>query len=67
MGFDPDLDKAAQIALREMIGLIVRRSALPPADAYTLCSIAADVHVTQLVNVSKGAHVMLAKSALGMA
>ena len=64
MGFDPDLDKAAQFALREMISLIVRLSGLPPADAYTLCSIAADVHVTQLVNVSKGAHVMLPKSAL---
>ena len=50
--------------LREMIKLITRESKLAPVDAYTLCSIAADVHVTQLVNVSKGAHVMLAKSAL---
>jgi acetamidase/formamidase len=64
MGFDPDLDVAVQTALREMIKLIARESKLSPVDAYTLCSIAADVHVTQLVNVSKGAHVMLAKSAL---
>jgi acetamidase/formamidase len=64
MAFDPDLDIAAQNALREMIKLIGRVGGLGAADAYALCSIAADVHVTQLVNVHKGAHVMLAKSLL---
>ena len=64
MGFDQDLDKAAQFALREMIELIKRHSALSAEDAYSLCSVAADVHVTQLVNVSKGIHVMLAKALL---
>lgn len=64
MAFDPDLNIAAKEALREMIRLIEHQSGLSAADAYTLCSVAADVHVTQLVNVSKGAHVMLAKSAL---
>jgi acetamidase/formamidase len=64
MAFDPDLDLAAQSALLEMIRLIERSSGLSAADAYTLCSIAADVHVTQLVNVHKGVHVMLAKDAL---
>jgi len=42
--------------------LIIQRGGLEAADAYTLCSIAADLHVTQLVNVNKGAHMMLAKS-----
>ena len=65
MAFDPDLDIAAQSALVEMIKLIERRGGLAAADAYTLCSIAADVHVTQLVNVHKGVHVMLAKEVLG--
>jgi len=64
MAFDRDLDIAAQSAVREMVKLIVHVGALSPADAYTLCSIAADVHVTQLVNVNKGAHVMLAKPLL---
>jgi acetamidase/formamidase len=64
MAFDPDLDTAAQSALYEMIKLIERTSGLSAADAYSLCSIAADVHVTQLVNQHKGIHVMLAKSAL---
>jgi acetamidase/formamidase len=64
MAFDSDLDVAAASAVYEMVKLIEHTSALPTADAYTLCSIAADVHVTQLVNVHKGIHVMLAKSAL---
>ncbi len=65
MAFDPDLDAAAASAVYEMVKLIGRLSGLAAADAYTLCSIAADVHVTQLVNVHKGVHVMLAKAALG--
>jgi acetamidase/formamidase len=47
-----------------MINMIVRASGIAAEDAYTLCSIAADVHVTQLVAVHKGIHVMLLKSAL---
>jgi acetamidase/formamidase len=62
MSFDEDLDRAAQDAVREMVALIVNRGGLSAADAYTLCSVAADIHVTQLVNVNKGAHVMLEKS-----
>ena len=64
MAFDPDLNAAARVAVYEMIKLIERTSGLSAADAYTLCSIAADVHVTQLVNVSKGIHVMLRKTLL---
>ncbi len=64
MAFDPDLNIAAQSALRNMIKMIESVGGLTAADAYALCSIAADVHVTQLVNVHKGVHVMLAKSAL---
>jgi acetamidase/formamidase len=64
MAFDRDLDIAAQAAVREMVALIVKRGGLSAADAYTLCSVAADLHVTQLVNVNKGAHMMLAKSLL---
>lgn len=64
MAFDPDLDLAAKDALREMIKLISQRTGLSAADAYSLCSVAADMHVTQLVNVHKGIHVMLKKSYL---
>ncbi|MGO9401371.1 MAG: acetamidase/formamidase family protein [Xanthobacteraceae bacterium] len=64
MAFDPDLDVAAASALREMIKLIEQATGLSAADAYSLCSIAADMHVTQLVNLHKGIHVLLAKETL---
>jgi acetamidase/formamidase len=62
MGMDPSLDECAKIALRDMIKLIGEVRGLSPEDAYFLCSLAADLHVTQTVNGSKGVHVMLEKS-----
>jgi acetamidase/formamidase len=64
MAFDPDLDDAVVIALRDMIKLICARTGLSREDAYTLCSLAADLRVTQVVNGAKGIHVMLEKSLL---
>ena len=64
MAFDPDLDDAVVIALRNMIKLICARTNLSREDAYTLCSLAADLRVTQVVNGSKGIHVMLEKTLL---
>jgi acetamidase/formamidase len=61
MAFDPDLDDCVVIALRDMIKLICARTNLSREDAYTLCSLAADLRVTQVVNGSKGIHVMLEK------
>jgi len=66
MGMDPDLDQCAVIALRDMIKLICDKTNLSKEDAYTLCSVAADLHVTQTVNGSKGIHVMLEKSLLSV-
>lgn len=60
-GMDPDLDDAAKEALRDMIRWIVSRTALKPEDAYMLCSLACDLHVTQLVDGNKGVHAMLPK------
>ena len=64
MAFDPDLDDCVVIALRDMIKLICARTNLSREDAYTLCSLAADLRVTQVVNGSKGIHVMLEKALL---
>ena len=61
MAFDPDLDDAVVIALRDMIRLICVRTGISREDAYTLCSLAADLRVTQVVNGAKGIHVMLDK------
>jgi acetamidase/formamidase len=66
MAFDPDLDDAVVIALRDMIKLICARTNLSREDAYTLCSLAADLRVTQVVNGAKGIHVMLEKALLRM-
>lgn len=64
MAFDPDLDQAMTTALRDMIELIGRLTGLSRDDAYTLCSIAADLTVTQVVNVHRGIHVSLPRWAL---
>ncbi len=65
MGMNEDLDDAAKQALREMIALIRERANLSAEDAYTLCSLAADLRITQLVDGNKGVHAMLPKAALG--
>jgi acetamidase/formamidase len=64
MGFDEDLDDAVKQALRDMIKLIGELSGLSPQDAYTLCSIASDLRVTQTVDGNKGIHCVLAKTKL---
>ncbi len=64
MGLDEDLDEAMRMALREMIGLIVERSALSREEAYQFCSLAVDFRVTQTVNGEKGIHGMLRKGLL---
>ncbi len=61
MAFDPDLDDCVTIALREMLSLIAARTGLSRQEAYALCSLAADLRITQVVNGSKGVHVMLDK------
>ena len=62
MGMDPDLDRCAEVALRDMIALLGEQANLSREEAYMLCSLAADLRVTQIVNGSKGIHVMIAKS-----
>jgi acetamidase/formamidase len=64
MAFNEDLDDAARQALREMIDLIQRTAGLSKEDAYSLCSLGADLRITQMVDVHKGVHCMLPKSLL---
>jgi acetamidase/formamidase len=63
-GLDPDLDDAAKQALRQMIDWIVALTGIEKDEAYALCSLACDLHVTQTVNNVKGVHAMIAKSIL---
>ena len=62
MGLHQDLDEAAKMAVKEMIDFLVSEKSMKPEDAYLLCSLAADLHVTQTVDGTKGVHAMLAKS-----
>jgi acetamidase/formamidase len=64
MAFDEDLDGAARLAMRAMIRLLQDHYAMPFHDAYRLCSIAADMRVTQFVNGNRGIHVMLPRAPL---
>ncbi len=64
MGFDPSLDQAARIAVRSLLDVLERFGELAWRDAYRLASIAADLHVTQVVNGEKGIHVMLERTIL---
>ena len=64
MGFHEDLDDAARIALREMIALLSKTQGWSRQDAYTFCSLACDLRVTQLVDGNKGIHAMVARSLL---
>jgi acetamidase/formamidase len=64
MAFDPDLDVCARTALSSMIALIAARTGLSRAEAYMLCSLQADLRITQLVNGNNGVHCMLPKRCL---
>lgn len=62
MGCDRDLNKATHIAIWQMIKYLEREKNMTEADAYMLCSVAADVDITELVDGNVGVHVMLPKS-----
>jgi acetamidase/formamidase len=62
MGCDRDLNAATHIAVREMIRYLMDEKKMSEADAYMLCSVAADVNITQLVDGNVGVHCMLPKA-----
>ena len=61
IGLDEDLDEAARIAVREMIHHLQRYTRLSREEAYMLCSVAGDLHISQVVDGNKGVHMMLPK------
>jgi acetamidase/formamidase len=62
MGLNDDLNACAALAVREMIDFLVTEKHLSRDDAYMLASVAADLHITELVDGNKGVHMMLPKS-----
>ena len=61
MGFHPDLDEAARIALRGAVAWLVQTRGLGRLEAYSLCCLAVDMRITQLVDGNKGVHAMIPK------
>lgn len=64
MGFHETLDEALRRTLRETISFVCARTGLSRQEAYQLCSLAVDFHITQAVNGEKGVHSMLPKALL---
>jgi len=62
MGLNEDLVEATRGAVREMIDFLVTEKHLSREDAYMLTSVAADLHITQLVDGNKGVHAMIPKA-----
>ena len=62
MGLNDDLNAATTLAVREMIDFLVTEKHLSREDAYMLSSVAADLHITELVDGNKGVHMMLPKA-----
>src|SRR5258705_12022278 len=52
MGLNEDLDEATRLAVREMVDFLVAHKKLTRDDAYMLCAVAADLHVTQAVHAT---------------
>jgi acetamidase/formamidase len=49
-GVEPDLMEAARSAVRAGIDLLVREQGLAPELAYCVCSVAADLRISEVVN-----------------
>jgi len=63
MGFGMTLDIAFENALTQMIEFIKTKAHISAEEAYVLCSLAVNFHITQAVNTpQKGVHGMLPKS-----
>ena len=61
MGLHEDLNEAARLATREMVEFLVAEKGMSRDEAYVLCSLAADLRVTQAVDQTKGVHATIAK------
>ncbi|WP_404407319.1 acetamidase/formamidase family protein [Jeotgalibacillus malaysiensis] len=58
-GFDEDLNKAAGMALKEMVDLMQERFQVSREEAIALGSTVVDLRITQVVNQVKGVHAVL--------
>ncbi|HEX4561424.1 MAG TPA: acetamidase/formamidase family protein [Gemmatimonadales bacterium] len=66
MGTDRDLTKATQIATQQMIELLMQVKGLTRLEAYRMASMAADLHIAELVDQNVGVYMTIPKSVLGV-
>ena len=64
MGFDPDLERATEIAIRETVEFLMERTDLSSGEAYSVISMAVDLRITELVDQNVGVHAMVPKELL---
>jgi acetamidase/formamidase len=64
MGTDTSLVVATRTAVIEMVKLLQQSQHITQVQAYQAASMAADLHVTQLVDGNVGVHMMIPKSVL---
>jgi N-acyl-D-aspartate/D-glutamate deacylase len=65
MGFDPDLEAATEIAIRESVELLMEKRGLTRGEAYSVVSMAVDLRITELVDQNVGVHAMIPKTITG--
>ena len=61
MGLDEDLNKAVRLATEQAVEFLMEKKGISKADAYALVSVAVDLHITELVDQTKGVHAMIPK------
>ena len=61
MGTDTSLVVATKTAIREMVKLLQEKTGITQVQAYQAASMAADAHITQLVDGNVGVHMMIPK------
>lgn len=64
MGTDTSLVVATKTAIREMVKFLQEAKGITQTQAYQAASMAADLHITQLVDGNVGVHMMIAKKYL---
>jgi acetamidase/formamidase len=62
MGFHTNLLESCKMAVRKAIKFLNKHYGLSPEEGYAFCSMAVDLHVTQLVDYTLGIHAMIPKA-----
>jgi len=62
MGIHTDLLESCKMAVRKAIRFLNKHYGLDEMEAYAFCSMAVDLHVTQLVDYTLGIHAMIPKA-----